>query len=112
MNSGLHILSFKEKLKEEKPFLKSLLCRSLQKRKLILQKASNRQAQLLKKSITLFLRGEITVNANLISRLRKSKKLQFIEQTFRDLKKDPNLKKNLLALAGIIQLFVKLIIKK
>ena len=112
MSGRLHILGIQAKLKEEKTFLKSLLCRNLQRRKLILQKASNKQSQLLKKLITLFLRGEITVPASLVRRLRKSKKLQFIEQTFGTLKRDPNLKRNLLNIAGVIQLFVKLILRK
>ena len=110
--NALHILSFQEKLKAEKPFLKSLLCQNLQRRKLILQKASKKQIRLLQKLISLFVRGEITVSSHLLNKLRRSKKLNFIEQTFEKLKKDDNLKEKLVNLAGVIRLFVKIILGK
>ena len=47
MLQPIHILSFEQKLKAEKSFLQSLLCKTIAWRKLILEKASNKQLNLL-----------------------------------------------------------------
>ena len=112
MHSPLHILSFQQKLKAEKEFLKSLLCKTINRRRLILEKATNKQLNLLQKLLVLFLRGEVSVTPQLVNRLKRSRKLAFIEQNFNKVKKDPNLRKKFLVLASIIHLFVKVIIEK
>ena len=112
MPEGIHILKFQNTLQLNKEFLKSLVSNSLFKQKLVLQKATNKELHLLQKILTLFLRGEIAVTQRVINRLNKSKKLSFIEATFAKIKKDPNLRKNILKLAPIIQLFAKATLKK
>ena len=91
--------------------VKSIASINLSKRKLILQKASEKELRILQKILTLFVRGEIGVTHQLITRLRKSRKLSWIEQTFSKIKKDPNLKKNILKLSPVIHLFAKATLK-
>ena len=67
---------------------------------------------MLQKLLTLFLRGEIGVTPQLISRIKRSKQLNFIEQNFSKIKADPHLRSNLLKIAPILHLFVKVILKK
>ena len=112
MGRGLHILSLRQKLQSEKAFLKSLLCQKVSKRKFLLEKASGKQLKLLQKLLVLFLRKEISITPQLYNRLKRSKKLAFIEQKFSSVRKDADLRRNLLQLAPLIQLFVKLILKK
>ena len=78
MPSGLHILSFQNILRGEQKFIRSLVCRSVAKRRLILEKATSKQLRLIQKLLALFLRGEIGVTSQLLNRLKKSKKLSFI----------------------------------
>ena len=112
MFSSLHILSFINTLRGERKFFKSLVCRSIAKRRLILEKATPKQLRLIQKLLTLFLRGEIGVSSQFLNRLRRSKKLTFIEQNFHKLRSDPNLRKNILSLASVLHLFIKIILKK
>ena len=112
MSKGLHILGFQNKLKTEKDFLKSLLCQNLSKRKLILEKSSTKQLRLIQTLLCLILRGEIGVSPHLFNRIKRSKKLSFIEQRFKKLAPDPNLKQHLLTIAPLIPAFVRLILKK
>ena len=112
MSKNLHILSFQQKLKAEKQFLQSLLCKKIARRKLILEKASNKQVHLLQKLLVLFVRGDIEVQTHFINRLKRSKKLRFVEEKFNKVKKDPDLKKNLISLVSVLPLFVKIIFKK
>ena len=112
MFSGLHILSFINTLKGERKFIESLVCRSVAKRRLILEKATPKQLRLIQKLLTLFLRGEIGVTSQFLNRLKRSKKLTFIEQNFNKIRSDPNLKKNILSLASVLHLFIKVILKK
>ena len=108
----IHILSFQQKLKAEKSFLQSLLCKTIARRKLILEKASNKQLNLLQKLLVLFLRGEVGVTAHLVNKLKRSRKLAFIEQNFNKIKKDPDLRHKFLVLASVIHLFVRVILNK
>ena len=112
MPEGIHILKFQNKLVESKDFLKSLTSNSIFKRKVILQKATGKELHLLQKILVCFLRGEIGVTQQVITRLNKSKKLSFIEQTFSKIKKDPDLRKKLLKLAPVIHLFAKATVEK
>ena len=112
MSGTFHILGFRTKLLEEKRFLKSLLSKKLSTRKLFLEKASTKQLSVLQKLIYLVLSGQIPVTSHFINRLRRSKKLEFIEQRFRTCKKDPDLRHNLIALASVIHLFAKVPLKK
>ena len=112
MPHGIHILKFQQTLQQHRNFLKSLVTNSLSKRKLILQKATEKEIKLVQKLLVLFNRGEIGVTQQLISRLNKSRKLNYIEQTFSKIKKDPNLRKNILKLLSVIHLFAKAILKK
>ena len=112
MPSSLHILSFQNLLKKERKFLESLICRSIAKRRLILERASSKQLRLLQKLLTLFLRGDIAVTRHFFNRLKKSKKLTFIEENFRKIGSDPNLRRHILSLSSILHLFVKVLLKK
>ena len=112
MPNGLHILGFQNKLKENKPFLKSLLCQRLSKRKLIIEKASPKELQILQKLIIYCLRGEIEITKELYNQINRSKKLPFIEQNFRKIAPQPQLRHNLLKLLPLLHLFVKRILKK
>ena len=112
MTPPLHILSFQQKLKAEKSFLQSLLCKTIGRRKLILEKASNKQLNLLQKLLVLFLRGEVSVTSYLVNKLKRSRKLAFIEQNFKKIKKDPDLRHKFLVLASVIHLFVRVILNK
>ena len=111
MSSRLHILSFQNRLKEEREFLKSLLCRQVSRRRLILNKATSKQLHLLQKLLTLFVRGEIGVSNHFVNRIKRSKKLNFIEQKFHKIQSNPNLKQHLVSLAPILHLFVKVTLK-
>ena len=111
-NSRLHILSFQNKLKEERGFLKSLLSQKLSTRKLILGKASPKQLRVIQTLLSLICRGEIGVSPHFMARLRRSKKLNFIEQRFKKIASDPNLKQHLISIAGLLPMFVRLTLKK
>ena len=112
MSGMLHIFSFQNILRKEREFIKSLTCRSLSKRKLILEKATPQQLRLIQKLLTLFLRGEIGVSSHFFNQIKRSKKLTFIEDNFSKLKSDPNLRKHILSLASVLHLFVGVILKK
>ena len=112
MPDGIHILKFQNTLQHHRDFLKKLASNNLFKRKVILQKATEKELRLLQKILTLFLRGEIGVTQQVITRLKKSKKLSFIEQTFSKIKKDPDLRKKILKLIPVIHLFAKATLKK
>ena len=112
MPGGLHILSFQNVLKGERDFIRSLVCRSVAKRRLILEKATPKQLRLIQKLLVLFLRGEIGVTNQLLNRIKRSKKLKFIEQNFNKIRSDPKLRQNILSLASVLHLFVKIILKK
>ena len=112
MSDGINSLKFQNTLKQNKEFLKSLTCKSLFKRKVILQKATNKEIKLLQKLLVLFSRGHIGVTQQVISRLQKSKKLSFIEQSFSKIKKDSDLKKKIVKLSPVIHLFAKATLKK
>ena len=112
MPSGLHILSFQNILRGEQKFIRSLVCRSVAKRSLILEKATSKQLRLIQKLLALFLRGEIGVTSQLLNRLKKSKKLSFIENNFNKIRSSPDLKKNILSIASVLHLFCKILLKK
>ena len=112
MPEGIHILKFQNTLQQHREFLKSLVSNSLFKRKVILQKATGKELRLLQKILTLFLRGEIGVTQRVITKLNKSKKLSFIEQSFSKIKRDPDLRNKILKLCPVIHLFAKATLKK
>ena len=112
MSGRLHILAFQNRLKEEREFMKSLLCRQVGKRRLILEKASSKQLHLLQKLLTLFVRGDIGVTNQFLNRMKRSRKLNFIEQKFHKIHSNPNLRQHLVSLAPVLHLFVKIILKK
>ena len=112
MSKGLHILSFRHKLNQHRNFLKLLQSPKLSTRKLIIQKASNTELRLIQKLLTLFLRGEIGITQPFLNRLKRTKKLGFIEENFEKIRPDPHLRDKLLKLAPLLHLFVKVIIKK
>ena len=112
MPSAIHILSFQNNLREERQFIKSLACRSATKRRLILEKATPKQLRLIQKLLTLFIRGEIGVTAQFFNRIKRSKKLTFLEQHFSKIYSDPNLRQHILSLASVLHLFIKIILKK
>ena len=112
MPEGIHILKFQNTLQQHKKFLKSLTTNSHYRRKFIIENATGKELRLLQKILTLFLRGDIGVTQALISRLKKSNKLSFIEQTFSKIKKDPELRKKILKLNPIIHLFAKATLKR
>ena len=112
MPSGLHIISFQNILRGEQKFIRSLVCRSVAKRRLILEKATSKQLRLIQKLLALFLRGKIGVTSQLLNRLKKSKKLSFIENNFNKIRSSPDLKKNILSIASVLHLFCKILLKK
>ena len=112
MPNGLHILGFQNQLRENKPFLKSLLCQSLSKRRLILQKATSKELQVLQKLLSYCLRGEIEISQELYRRINRSKKLNFIEQNFQKIAPHPQLRGNVIKLVPLLHLFVKRILKR
>ena len=112
MPAGLHIFSFQSVLKKERKFLKSLTSPSLPKRKLILEQASPKQLRLIQKLLSSFVRGEIGVTAQFFNRVKRARKLTFIEENFSKIRSDPNLKAHLLSLASVVHLFVRVILKK
>ena len=112
MTGGVHILSLQNILKQNKDFIRSLVCRNVAKRRLILEKATSKQLRLIQKLLSLFLRREIGITSQLLSRIKKSKKLSFIEHNFRKIRSDPNLRKNILSLASVLHLFCKVLLKK
>ena len=112
MPSGIHILNFAKNLASHKDFLKSLATNSLFKRKVIIQKATDKELRLLQKILTLFLRGDIGITNTVFTRLKKSKKLSFIEEEFSKIKKDPELRKKILRIISVIHLFTKATLKK
>ena len=112
MANGLHILGFQNQLKKNKPFLKSLLCLKLSKRRLIIEKASPKELQTLQKLLSYCLRGEIDISQELYNRINRSKKLSFIQQNFRKIAPHPQLRGNLLKLAPLLHLFVKRILRR
>ena len=109
MPHPLHILAFAKKLKDSKEFLQSLLCKKVQKRRLLLQKASPKQLKLLQKLCSLHVRGELPITPQVFARIKNSKKLGLLETKFKKITADPNLKQNLLALAPILHLLVRVI---
>ena len=112
MPSGLHILAFQKILRGEQKFIRSLVCQSVAKRRLILEKATPKQLRLIQKLLTLFLRGEIGVTNQLLNRLKRSKKLSFIENNFNKIHSNPNLRKTISSLASVLHLFCKILLKK
>ena len=112
MRGKLHILDFQKKLTSEKKFLESLLCKKVSKRRLILERASSKQLQILRKLLILFVRGDISISSALFNQLRRSLKLNFIENKFVKIQKEPNLRQNLLNLASVIHLFIRSLKKK
>ena len=112
MSKGLHILSFRNKLGQHRKFLKLLQSPKISTRKLIIQKASDKELRLIQKLLTLFLRGEIAVTQHFVNRLRRTKKLKFIEENFDKIRHDPNLRTSLLKLAPLLHLFVSVVLKK
>ena len=112
MTASFHILSFQGALVQERKFLQSLLCRSLSKRRLILDKATSKQLRVLQKLLVLCVRGEIPVTKCLVNRLKKLRKLKFIEESFNKVTPDSNLKKNILSLVSLIHLFINTVLKK
>ena len=112
MLGTVHILAFQNKLKQEREFIKSLVCRSVTRRQLILQKATPKQLRLIQKLLSLFLRGEIGVSSHFLNRIKRSKKLSFIEQNFTKIRADPNLRQHIVSLASVLHLFIKIILKK
>ena len=112
MSKGLHILGFQNKLKTERNFLKSLLCQNVSKRKLILERSSSKQLRLIQTLLCLILRGEIGVSHHLLNKIKRSKKLSFIEQRFKKIAPDPNLKQHLLSLVHLLPSLVRLTLKK
>ena len=112
MSGSLHILSFQKKLREERQFLQSLLSKQPSKRKWILESAKDSQLRLLQKLITLFLRGEIPITPQIYSRIKKSKKLAFIESKFNKIQPDSKLREHILTLAPVLPLFLKVILQK
>ena len=112
MSKGLHILSFRNKLEQHRKFLKLLQSPKISTRKLILQKASDKELRVIQKLLTLFLRGEIGVTQHFLNRLKRTKKLNFIEEKFNKIRPDPNLRVNLLKLAPLLHLFIKVVVKK
>ena len=75
MPHPLHILAFAKKLKDSKEFLQSLLCQKVQKRRLLLQKASPKQLKLLQKLCSLHVRGELPITPQVFARIKNSKKI-------------------------------------
>lgn len=112
MSKGLHILSFRNKLHQHRKFLKLLRSPKVTIRKLILQKASGKELRIIQKLLTLFLRGEIGVTQHFLNRLKRTKKLNFIEEKFDKIRPDPKLRENLLKLAPVLHLFIKVVLKK
>ena len=112
MPGGLHILSFQNVLRGEREFIRSLICRSAAKRRLILEKATPKQLRLIQRLLTLFLRGEIGVTSQLLNCLKRSKKLSFIENNFNKIRSNPNLRKTISSLASVLHLFCKILLKK
>ena len=112
MLGTVHILAFQNNLKQEREFIRSLVCRSVTRRRLILQKATPKQLRLIQKLLSLFLRGEIGVSSHFLNRIKRSKKLSFIEQNFTKIRADPNLRQHIVSLASVLHLFIKIILKK
>ena len=52
------------------------------------------------------------MTSQFLNRLKRSKKLTFIEQNFSKIRPDPNLRKNILSLASVLHLFIKVIRRK
>ena len=112
MSKHLHNLAFQNQLRENRPFLKSLLSQQLSKRKLIIQKASNKELRLLQKLLTFFVRGEIGVTSQFLKKLKTAKKLSFIEENFDKIRVNTELRNQLLKLVPILNLFAKVTLKK
>ena len=112
MSKGLHILSFRNRLAQHKKFLKLLQSPKISTRKLIIQKASDKELRVVQKLLTLFLRGEIGVTQHFLNRLKRTKKLALIEENFEKIRPDLNLRNKLLKLAPLLHLFVKVVLKK
>ena len=110
--SSVHILSLQKKLIDGRHFLRSLLTTKVSKRKFILEKASRKEQKLLQTLISLFVKGEIPINQQFLNRLKRSKKLSFLESNFKKIRSDPSLKQNLQLLAPILHLFIKVILKE
>ena len=60
----------------------------------------------------MFLRGDIGITNTVFTRLKKSKKLSFIEEEFSKIKKDPELRKKILKIISVVHLFAKATLKK
>ena len=112
MPHPLHILGFQKKLRDSKDFLRSLLCPKVHKRRLLLEKATPKQLKLLQKLCSLHVRGELPVTPQVFARIKNSKKLSLLESKFRKITADPQLKQNLLALAPILHLLVRVTLPK
>ena len=110
--SSVHILSLQKKLIDGRHFLRSLLTTKVSKRKFILEKASRKEQKLLQTLISLFVKGGIPINQQFLNRLKRSKKLFFLESNLKKIRSDPSLKQNLQSLAPILHLFIKVILKK
>ena len=104
--SSVHILSLQKKLIDGRHFLRSLLTTKVSKRKFILEKASRKEQKLLQTLISLFVKGEIPINQQFLNRLKRSKKLTFLESNFKKIHSDPSLKQNLQSLTPFLHLFI------
>lgn len=112
MPGALHILSLQRKLKTEKDFLKSLICRNITKRRSSLKQAKTQQLRVLQKLLSAYCRGDIAITSRLLHRLKRSKKLNFLRRNFQKILPHSQLRQQLLSLASVLHYFVKPLLTK
>ena len=111
-SSKLHILSLEESLKNNKPFLKSIVkCKTANQRKFLIQHAKKSQLRILQSLLAAFTRGDISISKHLETRLKQSKKQNFVVRHFSKLNSQKDLLSNLLKIANILPWFLRVIVK-
>ena len=111
-SSKLHILSLEESLKNNKPFLKSIVkCKTANHRKFLIQHAKKSQLRILQRLLAAFTRGDIAISKHLETRLKQSKKQNFVVRHFSKLNSQKDLLSNLLKIANILPWFLRVIVK-
>ena len=113
VKSKLHILSLQKDLKQHKPFLKSIAnSKTPHQRRLKIKQANKSELKVLQRLLCAFSRQDIGISKHLLTRLKQTKKHNFILTHFQKLNSQTNLKNNLLKIASVLHLFLKLIFKK
>ena len=113
VKTKLHILALQKLLKEHKLFLTAIArCKTPHQRRTKVQKATKKELNVVQQLICAFLRQEIGISKYFLSRLKRTKKYNIIVKHFQKLGSAKNLRENLIHIANVLPLFIRVILKK